>query len=117
MLFTHTQFKRLLTVFGQRKQIKIVAGSAVQDAPVEVHGGIDQGVGCSAVFRLHVKGEIADSEIAVVPENHRLHSLPLATLRLTETCRPAGVPGKFPGTFDRWRLTRYYNSLTMSPSG
>jgi NADH-quinone oxidoreductase subunit A len=25
--------------------------------------------------------------------------------------------GKFSGTFDRWRLTRYYNSSTMTPSG
>jgi NADH-quinone oxidoreductase subunit A len=89
-----------------------------------VNRGVNQSVGLAAIFGLHVKHEIAKLEIRVVTEEHRradglsVSSEPVAG-RMVKSARErrGGRVRKFPGTFDRWRLTRYYNSSTMTPSG
>jgi NADH-quinone oxidoreductase subunit A len=117
VLLIQPQFQSLLPILIQGKQIKIVIGSSVQDAPVVVHRRVDQGVSWSAIFCLHMKRNVSEFEIGVVPEDHDQHLLPVAQLSLSETRSPADLSGMFSGAFDRWRLTRYYNSLTMTPSG
>ena len=60
MLLVQAQFEGLLVAVVQWKQIKIVIGSAVEDAPLIVHRGIEEGVRHSAIFGLHVIRDISD---------------------------------------------------------
>ena len=70
VLIVQTQFQGLLAIIVQRQQIVIIVGSAMQDPAVEVNGGINQPMGCSTIFGLHVKRDIAEREISVVAEHH-----------------------------------------------
>src|SRR5271169_1013381 len=89
----------------------------MQNSAVLIHGRVNQGVGFPTVFGLQVKSEVSNFEIRVVPEDHNPHLLQVLPPSDSETCAPAEPTGIFSGTFDRWRLTRYYNSSTMTPSG
>ena len=70
MLFVNTQLQCLLAIFIHWKQIKIVVGSAMKDAPVIVNRRVKQRVRCATVFRLNMEGDVSEFEIRVVAENH-----------------------------------------------
>ena len=96
----------------------------MKNATVVVNSGVDQGVGLAAIFGLHVKSDISELEIRVVAEDHDLdYDLTMtfacsrSQCRIPRTTLLQNASGIFSGTFDRWRLTRYYNSSTMTPSG
>jgi len=60
----------LLAVGTQRKQIKIVIRSAVQDTSVKINSGINERVGGAAIFRLHVIGRAPCLHVRIVTEKH-----------------------------------------------
>ena len=84
-----------------------------------VNGGVDQGVRLAAIFGLHIKHEISKLEIRVVTEEHgRANDLSVSLNLAPGLVESAGERGNgrvrnLSGTFDRWRLTRYYNSSTI----
>src|SRR5438067_4100034 len=70
VLLVETHLQSLLPSGIQRKQVKIIIRSAVQDASVEVNGGINERVGGAAIFRLHVIGRATRFHVRIVTEKH-----------------------------------------------
>src|SRR6266853_635735 len=70
VLLVETLLQGLFAFGIQRKQIKIIIRSAVQDASVEVNGGINQRVGGAAIFRLHVIARATRLHIRIVTKKH-----------------------------------------------
>jgi len=75
-----------------------------------MHGGVDQRMGCAAIFGLHVVGDAAQLDVGVVTKEH-LANAP------DEKDEPAAENGIWRGAFDRSQSNRYYTALPMSSSG
>lgn len=70
MLRIHAEFQGMLAFGIQRKQIVVVIGAAVQNSPLKIYSGINQGMSSAAIFCLHVAGNAGDRHVRVVPEKH-----------------------------------------------
>ena len=86
MLLFEAEFQGLLAIFVQGKQVEIVVGSAMENAPVIVDGGIEERVGVTAVFRLDMEGDIPELEIRVVTEDHVAPRIPKESSRVRMNC-------------------------------
>ena len=58
-----------------------------------VDGRVDQGVGFTAIFGLHVKRNVSDFKVRVVAENHDPHLLPVGRQPLQLTYAPKDLAG------------------------
>jgi len=70
-LIVEAEFEGVTGVVVERQEIEVVEGAAMQNPALAVDGGVDESVGFTAVFGLHVKSGIADFDIGVVAKNHR----------------------------------------------
>src|SRR5207302_288607 len=110
VLLVETHLQSLLAAGIQRKQIEIVIRPAVQDASVEVNGGINERVRGAAIFGLYVIGRATRFHVRIVTEKHFAARPDPAKSRK----RFARI---FPPHLTEWRSNRYYNSSPMSGSG
>jgi NADH-quinone oxidoreductase subunit A len=108
-----TQFERLLAILVHRKQIEVIVYPAMENAALIINSGVDERVRLAAIFCLNVESDGAEFEIRIVPEDH---AVPLLLVQEPMQGAATRRTAEFSGTFDRWRLTRYYNSSTMTPS-
>jgi len=70
MLLIEPKLQSLFAVGVDREEIEIVVGSAVQDAAVEINGGVNESVGGAAILRLDVVGRLARFHVGVMTEQH-----------------------------------------------
>ena len=70
MLVLQAQPQRFSTIVIQGKQIEIVIRSAVQHPPSVVNRGVNKRVNRAAIFGLHVKYAISESDVRVVAKKH-----------------------------------------------
>jgi hypothetical protein len=81
-LFIDSQSQRFFAILVHGQQIEIIIRSPVQHPSAVIHRGIDQRMGLAAILRLDMEREVPESEIGVVPENHRSFLSPRPPARL-----------------------------------
>src|SRR5690348_7213153 len=88
----------------------------MEHAPLVINRGINQRVSGAAIFGLHMQCVRSEFEIGVVPEDHQL-PLCLPARRTTPALCHARGKIFLREYLTAWLPTRYYNALTMSPTG
>ena len=70
MLVLQAQPQRFAPIVVQRKQIEIIIRSAVQHPSPVINRSVDKRVNHAAIFGLHVKYAISESDVRVVAKKH-----------------------------------------------